>query len=216
MVKRFSSYLPGGAFPVLLAICLLVLAAPSVLRAEAMLYSWVDENGVTHVTNDPAKAKDPRYKPWQTLQPAPEAKSSDKEASSKTKNRKLSRKEIIRLAEAYSRLYDLDEKLVRAVIMVESRYNPGAVSPAGARGLMQIMPGTGQDLGLDQPFDPERNIEAGVKYLSRMLHRFGSIELALAAYNAGPAQVERYGGVPPFAETREYLMAVLLLYKYMK
>lgn len=109
----------------------------------------------------------------------------------------------------YSRRHGLDERLVRAVIEVESGYDPAAVSSAGAQGLMQIMPGTQKDLGLTQPFDPERNIEAGVRYLREQMDRFGSVELALAAYNAGPENVARYQGVPPFAETQDYVRKVL-------
>ena len=82
------------------------------------------------------------------------------------------------------------------------------VSPKGARGAMQIMPETQKELGLENPYDPEANVMAGSAYLRRQLDRFGSLELALAAYNAGPANVEKYGGVPPFPETREYLRQV--------
>ncbi len=116
---------------------------------------------------------------------------------------------VQQLISQYSAKHGLEEKLVRAVIEVESDFNPNAVSPAGAQGLMQIMPGTQRDLGLSQPFDPGSNIEAGVRYLREQLDRFGNVELALAAYNSGPENVTRYNGIPPFAETREYVRKVL-------
>ncbi len=108
-----------------------------------------------------------------------------------------------------SRLSGLEERLIAAVVRAESGFDVGAVSPKGARGPMQIMPATGQELGLADPFDPQANVEAGSRYLRQQLDRFGSLELALAAYNAGPGNVERFQGVPPFAETRAFVSRVL-------
>ncbi len=110
--------------------------------------------------------------------------------------------------------YQLDPKLVRAVIQVESGYNPAAVSHKGAVGLMQLMPGTANQLAVDDPYDPDQNVRGGVAYLRRMLDRFeGRLELAVAAYNAGPGAVERHGGIPPYRETRDYVRKVLALYR---
>jgi soluble lytic murein transglycosylase-like protein len=107
--------------------------------------------------------------------------------------------------------HGLSEDLVKAVIKVESNFNARAVSSAGAKGLMQLMDGTASGLGVVNSFDPVQNIEGGVLYLRRMLDRFGTLPLALAAYNAGPAAVERYGGIPPYAETQRYVQQVLAL-----
>lgn len=104
--------------------------------------------------------------------------------------------------------YSLPESLIAAVIRTESAFQTHAVSPKGARGAMQIMPETQKELGLENPYDAEANVMAGSAYLRRQLDRFGSLELALAAYNAGPANVIKYGGIPPFPETREYLRRV--------
>jgi soluble lytic murein transglycosylase-like protein len=105
----------------------------------------------------------------------------------------------------------LDDRLVKAVVEAESGFNPRAVSKAGAKGLMQLMDGTARSLGVKDPFDPAANVEGGAKFLRSLLDRFGSLPLALAAYNAGPDAVERYGGVPPFQETRSYVERVLSL-----
>jgi soluble lytic murein transglycosylase-like protein len=104
--------------------------------------------------------------------------------------------------------YRLPESLIAAVIQTESDFQAQAVSVKGAQGAMQIMPETQEELGLCDPFDPEANVMAGCAYLRRQLDRFGSIRLALAAYNAGPGNVIKYSGVPPFSETREYLKRI--------
>lgn len=107
----------------------------------------------------------------------------------------------------------MDPRLVQAVMQAESAYNPRAVSRTGALGLMQLMPATARQLAVAEPLSPEQNIRGGVTYLRQMLDRFGSVELAVAAYNAGPGAVERYRGIPPYAETRAYVQRVMALYR---
>ena len=116
-----------------------------------------------------------------------------------------------------SKKYALDPALVKAVIHAESRFDPFAVSPKGAKGLMQIDPVTVVELGITDPFNPKHNIYGGVRYLREMLNAFkGDKHLAIAAYNAGPNQVLRHNGVPPFKDTKKYLSKVLRYQTYYK
>jgi len=113
--------------------------------------------------------------------------------------------------------YQIDPALVKAVIMVESSYNPRAISRRGAKGLMQLMPETAKALGVEDSFNPEHNINAGVKYLRYLMDQFdGDTRLALAAYNAGSSNVRQYSGVPPFSATKYYIKKVFMYYKYYK
>lgn len=105
--------------------------------------------------------------------------------------------------------YGLEPDLLRAVARAESGLNPNALSASGAQGLMQLMPSTATALGVSDPFDPEQSIEGGARYLRQQLDRFGDVSLALAAYNAGPGAVLKYGGMPPFRETQDYVRRVL-------
>lgn len=128
--------------------------------------------------------------------------------------------EVIKYADIINRAaeeYNLDPALLAAVIKQESGGNPNAVSPVGAQGLMQLMPATARSLGVQNPHNPEENIMGGAKYLRQLLDKFnGDVKLALAAYNAGPGAVERYGGVPPFPETQNYVKRVMENYQQMK
>ena len=126
----------------------------------------------------------------------------------------VARSEIDAYIEAHSRRQQLDPELVRAVVQVESAYQPGAESHKGAMGLMQLMPETARRLAVEDPWNPDDNVRGGTIYLRHLLDRFGGqLELALAGYNAGPEAVQRFGGIPPFEETQAYVEKVLRIYR---
>ncbi len=127
------------------------------------------------------------------------------------------RAEIDNLIEKYSNKNGLDKDFVSALVKQESGFNPNATSHCGAMGLMQLMPSTAQGLGVSNAYDIEQNIAGGTKYLKSMIDRFnGDEKLALAAYNAGPNAVKKYGGIPPYQETQNYVKNVLSIYENMK
>jgi soluble lytic murein transglycosylase-like protein len=122
--------------------------------------------------------------------------------------------DVAALATAAARKHGLDPALVLAVVHVESAFRPQAVSPKGAQGLMQLMPFTAKEMGVEDAFDPEQNLDGGARYLRLLLARYkGDVTRALAAYNAGPGAVDRHRGVPPYRETRQYVRRVLDKYK---
>lgn len=121
--------------------------------------------------------------------------------------------EYVKYFEEAAEKTGVDIELLKAVAAVESGFNPSAVSPAGAMGIMQLMPQTAKEMGVDDPFNPRENILGGAKYLKKLLDMFGDVELAIAAYNAGPGNVQKYGGIPPFEETQNYVKKVMELWK---
>jgi soluble lytic murein transglycosylase-like protein len=128
----------------------------------------------------------------------------------------VSRASINRMIGASAAEFHVDPALVEAIVENESAFDPGATSGAGARGLMQLMPETAASLGVTDAYDPAQNVRGGTRYLRGLLDRFHDVELAVAAYNAGPAAVERYGGVPPYAETQNYARGVLHRYRALR
>jgi soluble lytic murein transglycosylase-like protein len=125
--------------------------------------------------------------------------------------------EIERLVSANGATWNVDPSLIKAIIANESGFDAGATSHAGAQGLMQLMPGTASGLGVTDAYDPAQNVWGGTRYMRGLLDRFGgNVELAVAAYNAGPGAVEKYSGVPPYAETQNYVQNVLASYQRYK
>ncbi len=125
--------------------------------------------------------------------------------------------EIDRLISANARAWQVDPALVKAIMANESGFNPRATSRTGAQGLMQLEPGTAAGLGVSNAYDPAQNIRGGTQYIKGLLERFhGDMYMAVAAYNAGPGNVEKYGGVPPYAETQNYVVNVLDSYRRYK
>jgi len=172
------------------------LAAFSLSFAD--IYKYVDEEGVIHFTNVPTDGK---YKLV--------LKEKRVQFNLGTNFEKYD-PVILKTAEKHS----VDYALVKAVIRAESNFNPTAISRVGARGLMQLMPGTAYALRVNDSFHPEDNIEGGVRYLRYLLNLFqGDLHLALAAYNAGEKAVFRYRGIPPYQETRTYVRRVLHYFK---
>jgi soluble lytic murein transglycosylase-like protein len=141
----------------------------------------------------------------------------DASMSDKTSGTSASRQKIEALIDEYATKNSLDADFVKAVVKQESGYNPKATSHCGAMGLMQLMPLTAKGLGVENPYNAQENIEGGTKYLKGLMDRFGNNkELALAAYNAGPNAVKKYGGIPPYAETQNYVKSVMANYDSLK
>lgn len=180
-----------------IAVACLLLLWPA--RADAQIYAWRDANGTLMLSDKAINAPTDVF----VVEGAPAIRVT-RAAESRDANQPY---EALILEHAGRQ--SLRPELVRAVIQVESGFNPRARSPVGAMGLMQLMPGTAATLGVQNPYNPEENIRGGTRYLRQLLDRYGGDErLALAAYNAGAGAVDKYGSVPPYRETRDYVRKV--------
>jgi soluble lytic murein transglycosylase-like protein len=189
---------------------LLILVGTASLPARADIYAYTDAAGTTHFSNVP---NDSRYLLIaRTPEENPAIPGADAKRAAVWLSRSASYDAAIERAAAAASVH---AELLRAVIVVESGFNPRAISRRGAIGLMQLLPATARRYGAFNAFDPEQNIHAGARYLAALLARFGdkNLDLVLAAYNAGENAVERYGRrVPPYRETRAYVPNVLKVY----
>ena len=188
-------------FFLIAAFCLVltILAPDSPLYAD--IYTYTDSQGVMHFTNVPTSSK---YKIY------------IREKSGKSVNTYNTDRYDDLITKA-SKRYGVSFSLLKALIKIESDFDPWAVSKAGAKGLMQIMPQNLKALNINDPFDPRENIMGGTLYLKQLLNRFNDkLPLALAAYNAGPKMVENYKRIPPFPETEDYVKKVMKYYAALK
>lgn len=193
MTKRTSAFL----------LFFIVLSVFYSQCAHADIYKFVDAEGTVHFTDAPT---DKRFKIFM--------RDIKKDKKLRTRFRlpgyASNPQEYETIIDSLSMEYGVEKSLVKAVIHAESGYNPNAVSPKGATGLMQLMPETARDLKVSNSLDPRENIRGGVRYLRFLLDTFrGDVPLALAAYNAGLSKVSKYGGIPPYAETQNYVSKVL-------
>jgi soluble lytic murein transglycosylase-like protein len=175
----------------------------------AEVYKFTDKDGIVHYTNVRPDGQQ-KVKTFSFPCYASDTTCNQLDWEKIPLNRRAFSEEIQAAADVFA----VDDALIRAIIHAESAYQPEALSPKGAQGLMQLMPATQEELEIVDVFDPTSNIEGGTLYLSRLLKQFDqSVELATAAYNAGPGAVREYGGVPPYKETREYVRRVKILYR---
>ena len=186
--------------PIRALVAATLLAAVWPTPADAQIYAWRDANGTLVLSDRSIDRPTAVY----------EVEGAPKYVSTTPVESTSARERYEPYVQEHSNRQSLRPELVRAVIQVESGYNPRALSPKGAMGLMQLMPETARMLGVQRPYDPEQNIRGGTRYLRLLLDKYqGNEELALAAYNAGSGAVDRYGKkIPPYRETRDYVRKV--------
>lgn len=172
------------------------------------VFTYRGSNGVQHFTNVPTDRRFRSFAPPAQRVTLLRLKDERRRGPSKW-SRTTVGSEMREMIADTADLFDLEPALIHAVVRAESGFDPRAVSSAGARGLMQLMPETAIEVGVRDAFHPRQNLEGGASYLRGLIDRYsGNVHLALAAYNAGPSAVESHGGVPPYAETKEYLRRV--------
>ena len=209
---------------------LAVLLAPDRAAHAEEMYRYVDGRGVVHLTNVPVDTRFRKYAIGSAGGTGKGVLILARRESSRIHIPGMSQNFAMHLGtqkpagrlrspNAYDQLisriaarHGLPAAMVKAVVRAESNFQPHARSNKGAQGLMQLMPATAEDMGVSDPFEAEDNVQGGSRYLRAMYERFGDWKHALAAYNAGPGAVERFGGIPPFAETQQYVERVLHYY----
>jgi soluble lytic murein transglycosylase-like protein len=192
-----------------LGVLLLIGLILSLQSVHAEMYKFTDKDGIVHYTNIRPSGQN-NVKTFSFPCYASDITCNQLDWESIPLNRRAFADEI----QAAADVYTVDDSLIRAIIHAESAYQPEALSPRGAQGLMQLMPATQKELQVVDVFDPLSNIEGGTLYLSRLLNEFDqNVELAAAAYNAGPGAVRQYGGIPPYKENQEYVRRVKILYR---
>jgi soluble lytic murein transglycosylase-like protein len=196
-------------------VVLFIPGIPNLVRAD--IFRFQDEKGVVHFTNVPANSNFQLfYKEYEKNRSSSSSKGVSKNLASKSvalNNLPL----LVPHIDEASQQYGIDPKLIQAVIHVESNFDPQALSPKGAQGLMQLMPQTARDLQVSDAFNPKENIDGGTRYLRYLLDMYNQdMVLALAAYNAGPEKVNLFRGIPPYQETRTYVQKVTQIYNQLK
>lgn len=210
--------------PIPSLLCLLFLGGQPLLAEAGNVYKFRDAEGNILFTNVVTERNKPRgedFKQYTVLEKVTWFKDTNvhkynnwgKDEAAVRPSFSKNRNAFDKLIQTAAALHDIDHGLIKAIIHTESGFNPGALSKPGAQGLMQLMPATAGMYGVVNAFSPNENINAGTKHIKYLIDRYKDLELALAAYNAGEGNVKKYGGIPPFAETQDYVKRVLSRYR---